>query len=275
MKFSKLINEIKEADTTDIPSLMKGKTITFITFDTETTGLFGDDTDDPNKLPVIISRKIKESIEDYYVNVEKLNKKEAKEKRQKEFRFEKYDLQLVEIAAIAITFENGKIKGQLKKFHKFIKLNKEQANPTRKSVKEWNEKKELIAEGQKEVLSSFYQWLKQFPNKVLIAHNLKKFDLPIIKRMSAQHGIELDSAFKDNDRLIDTINTKQLRMLIDLPKGTNQWGKQYDINNQNDLLKQFGMVNRKAHTALADAYYLGKLIKKMLIEYEKAKTTQV
>lgn len=273
MKFTQAINEIVEVDTTDIPSILKERLVTFVVFDTETTGLFGDDPSDDSKLPLANSRKIKDEIYKYYIDQGK-SAEEAKAERDK-FRFMDADLQLTEIAAIAITFENGKPKGQPKKFHEYVKFNQDKTTPFITKLIQWSEKKEEIAKEQKSVIVDFNKWLKKFPNKVLIAHNLKKFDLPIVKTLSKQYGVSLDDSFTNTDRMIDTIDTVKLRKVIGLPTGTNKHGKRYDINNQEALLKQFKLVNSKAHTAISDVKYLMKLLKKMLTEYTVGKSKLV
>ena len=240
------LTDYLEAKVLDVTQLKDVSNYTIIVFDLETNGLIG-------------SQGLKLTTGKYY---------DEKEKRMRN-TYSEDNLHIAEIGAISYTFATKK-RG---KFHTYIKANldKSAGDKTIKELISWSDFKEANAKNIRSELISFEAWLKRFDKKIIVAHNGKAFDFKVMKLIAEKFNLSYlkDTFSENNDHntiLVDTKLTGAIRkelVTLPWPTGTDKDGNIFSINNQNTLIKMFGINNGMAHTAIADVTALAKYLIKI------------
>lgn len=266
-KFSTYI-EVLKYDVTKIASMKKRQILnrTFIIFDTETTGLIKgkEGSEMEMEVPNEFVKRIMKTRKVYY--------QQAKAIAKNKFGLKGEDVQLTEIAALAITFTKDGPKRE--EFHKYVIFDKSKVYNKVLRLISWSIEKDKKAESPEKVFKAFDIFLNKFPKKIFVAHNLHVFDKKIIEKLGEKVGVNIKKHTQArNTILVDTKSTKNFRKIFPelLPTKISDKGKTYDVNNQNALLAAFKMSNHLAHTAIADTRSLTRLSIKMLQLLRKKK----
>ena len=237
--------------------------ITFIAFDTETTGLHR--YQGKHKSLKLVFPKIRENLIKYYKDAENLSTDDAKGKAYEILKKVEVELQLAEIAAIAFTLDGT----EKDRFHKYVRFDKSGITERVYRLIQWDYKKTRASNSPETVLKEFGEFISKQNNPMLIAHNAP-FDLSLVKRLAVKHGANNTAQVLRNTKFIDTRKTTKLREIFpDLfPWRETEKGRR-EVNSQKDLIAAFNITNNAAHTALEDVTALKKLFLKL---YELART---
>ena len=105
-------------------------------------------------------------------------------------------------------------------------------------------------------LREFFTWMKRFPNVVLLAHNGKRFDFPIIVKACEATGM--------NDELISCV----FGLVDTLPVFKDIWPKS-ESYKQEHLAHTYLSIEYNAHNAMDDVICLSDLIKYAITQDSK------
>lgn len=123
----------------------------------------------------------------------------------------------------------------------------ETADPQALRINGYNEADWLFAVSREQAMKSF---IEKTSGAVFLAHNIT-FDYPFIEKALKEVGLQHDLHFQKIDTL--SLAFGILHMQDDLGK-----------LSLSALCSQFGIENKKAHSAFADAYALFEVFKKLL-----------
>lgn len=152
--------------------------------------------------------------------------------------------QIIQISALNLTTNET--------FNRFI-------IPTEKieesAVKVHGYSQEFLIKNGEELTKVIKEFADFCNGKIIVGHNSNNFDLPIIKRVSGDCGINFK--FKNN---YDTLTLA--KMLVGNVKN-------YKLET---LCEKYGIVNQRAHDAMSDVFATGEILKVFI---KNLKTTQI
>ena len=113
--------------------------------------------------------------------------------------------------------------------------------------------KEVQAVPISQALLEFFEWLQQFDNTVLVAHNGKRFDFRILSK--AVESCDLFDSFEQ--RVVGFVDSVHV-----LKEKLPQLGNDYRSHSQANLVRYFGLGPFNSHNAKDDANMLCKILER-------------
>lgn len=239
------------------------KEVTFIGFDTETTGLHTYMGANRN-LRQQLSFSLKKELENYFKN-NGMHPNDIKG-RVGDFK-PTSDVEFAEIAGLAFDI-NGNDKGQ---FHQYVLFDEKKTFPKIMRLISWSdEKRKLALKEQTQILDQFEAFLNKFDpkNTFIIAHNAA-FDLSLVVSIGKKFNHSIANTIR-KFRFIDTKKTTKIREIIKNVLPTKEYIRkdgskgERESNTQEALIKALGIENKNPHEAIGDVKALKEMFLKLV-----------